>query len=62
MLIIMFFCDVLIYSSSEEDHSSHHKIILQNLKDKELYSKFSECEFLLMFIAFFKHILFGDMI
>ncbi|KAF3651872.1 putative calcium-transporting ATPase 13, plasma membrane-type [Capsicum annuum] len=52
----VFIDDILIYSKSEEDHAIHLRIILQTLKDHELYAKFSKCEFWLNAIAFLGNI------
>ena len=56
MFIIVFIDDILIYSSSEEEHTSHLRIVLQTLKDHQLFAKFSKCEFWLQSIAFLEHI------
>nr|GEV69336.1 reverse transcriptase domain-containing protein [Tanacetum cinerariifolium] len=37
--------DILIYSKNKEEHEEHLKLILELLKKKELYAKFSKCEF-----------------
>ncbi|KAH0669343.1 hypothetical protein KY285_023504 [Solanum tuberosum] len=42
MFVIIFIDDILIYSRNEEDHASHLRIVLQTLKDRELYAKFSK--------------------
>lgn len=47
---------------NEKDHASHLMTILQTLKDKKLYAKFSKCKFLLKYVAFLGHIVFGDWI
>ncbi|KAH0712585.1 hypothetical protein KY289_008544 [Solanum tuberosum] len=60
MFVIVFIDDILIYSRSEEDHASHLRIVLQNLKDKELYAKFSKCEFWLESVEFLGHIVSGE--
>ncbi|WMV13935.1 hypothetical protein MTR67_007320 [Solanum verrucosum] len=60
MFGIVFIDEILIYSRNEEDHASHLRIVLQSLKDKELYAKFSKCEFWLESMAFLGHIVFGD--
>ncbi|KAH0722658.1 hypothetical protein KY290_005316 [Solanum tuberosum] len=60
MFVIVFIDDILIYSRNEEDHASHLKIVLQTLKDKELYAKFFKCEFWLESVAFLGHIVSGD--
>ncbi|WMV55249.1 hypothetical protein MTR67_048634 [Solanum verrucosum] len=42
---IVFIDDILTYSRNEEDHATHLRIVLQTLKDKELYAKLSNsCE------------------
>ncbi|KAH0633358.1 hypothetical protein KY284_036144 [Solanum tuberosum] len=60
MFVIVFIDDIIIYSMNEEDHASHLKIVLQTLKDKELYAKFSKCEFWLESVALLGHIVSGD--
>ena len=44
--IVVFIDDILIYSKSEEEYEGHLKIVLQVLRDHQLYAKFSMCEFL----------------
>ncbi|KAH0661397.1 hypothetical protein KY284_026328 [Solanum tuberosum] len=56
MFFIVFINDILIYSRNEEDHASHLKIVLQTLKDRELYAKFYKCKFWLESVAFLGHI------
>ena len=60
MFVIVFIGDILNFSRNEENHASHLTIVLQNLKDNEFYTRFSKCEFLLKFVAFFNHIVSGD--
>ncbi|KAH0650238.1 hypothetical protein KY284_030150 [Solanum tuberosum] len=60
MFVIVFIDDILVYSRNEEDHASHLRTVLQTLKDKELYAKFSKCEFWLKSMAFLGHIVSGD--
>ena len=43
--VVVFFNNILIYSKSEEEHESHLRIVLQALRDHQLYVKFSKCEF-----------------
>ena len=45
LLVIVFIDDILINSRNEEEHASHLRIFLQTLKDRQLFSKFSKCEF-----------------
>ncbi|XP_069154296.1 uncharacterized protein [Solanum lycopersicum] len=60
LFVIIFINDILVYLRNEEDHAIHLRIVLQILKDKELYVKFSKCEFWLKYVAFLGHIFFGD--
>ncbi|KAH0665088.1 hypothetical protein KY285_026294 [Solanum tuberosum] len=62
MFFIVFINDILIYSRNEEDHASHLKIVLQTLKDRELYAKFYKCKFWLESVAFLGHIVSGERI
>ncbi|KAG8472737.1 hypothetical protein CXB51_034630 [Gossypium anomalum] len=43
--VVVFINDILIYSRDESEHAEHLRIVLQTLKDKKLYAKFSKCEF-----------------
>ncbi|GJV52582.1 putative reverse transcriptase domain-containing protein [Tanacetum coccineum] len=55
--VIIFIDDILIYSKSEEEHAEHLKLILELLKNEELYAKFSKCEFLLLKVKFLGHVI-----
>ena len=43
--VVVFVDDTLIYSQSEWEHEYHLRIVLQLLRDHQLYTKFSKCEF-----------------
>ncbi|GKF46461.1 putative reverse transcriptase domain-containing protein, partial [Tanacetum coccineum] len=43
--VIVFIEDILIYPKSKEEHEEHLKLILELLKNEELYAKFSKCDF-----------------
>lgn len=47
---------------NEDDHASYLRIVLQTLKDKELYAKFFECEFSLRSVEFLGYIVSSDLI
>ena len=38
--VVVFIDDILIYSKSEEEHKEHLKIVLQELREHQLYAKF----------------------
>ncbi|XP_074297657.1 uncharacterized protein LOC141628408 [Silene latifolia] len=44
--------DILVYSKNREEHAEHLRIVLQTLRDNQLYAKLSKCEFWLEKVAF----------
>jgi len=46
-----------VYSKSEEEHAEHLRIVLQVLKEKRLFAKFSKCEFWLREVNFLGHVI-----
>nr|GEY08918.1 putative reverse transcriptase domain-containing protein [Tanacetum cinerariifolium] len=52
---IVFIDDILIYSKSKEDHEVHLKLVLELLKKKKLFAKFSKYEFWLQEVRFLGH-------
>ena len=38
--VIVFIDDILVYSKSVDEHTLHLRIVLQTLKDRQLYAKF----------------------
>jgi hypothetical protein len=43
--VVVFIDDILIYSKSDSDHEEHLRLVLQKLRDNQLYAKYSKCEF-----------------
>ena len=41
--VVVFVDDILVYSQSEREHEDHLQIVLQLLRDHQLYAKFSKC-------------------
>jgi hypothetical protein len=58
--IVVFIDDILIYSKTEEDHTTHLRIVLQRPRDHRLYAKFSKCEFWLNSVKFLGHTISSD--
>ncbi|GJR69134.1 retrotransposon protein, putative, ty3-gypsy subclass [Tanacetum coccineum] len=48
--VIVFIDDILVYSKFEEEHERHLRIVLEILRQKKLYAKFSKCEFWLQLV------------
>ena len=53
---MVFVDDILIYSKSKEEHEDHLRIVLQALRDHQLYAKFRKCEFWLTEVRFLGHV------
>ncbi|KAL0463313.1 UNVERIFIED_CONTAM: Transposon Ty3-G Gag-Pol polyprotein [Sesamum latifolium] len=54
---VVFIDDILVYSPSEQEHEEHLMVVLQTLREKQLYAKLSKCEFWLKSVAFLGHII-----
>ena len=65
--VVVFVDDILIYSQSEGGrggggggggggHEDHLRVVLQLLRDHQLYAKFSKCEFWLTKVGFLGHV------
>jgi hypothetical protein len=57
--IVVFIDNILVYSKNEEEHEQHLWIILQQLRDHQLYAKFSKCAFWLKEVPFLGHVIFA---
>jgi hypothetical protein len=55
--VVVFIDNILVYSSSEEEHIEHLTVVLQTLWQEKLYAKFSKCEFWLKSVAFLGHVI-----
>ena len=60
--VIVFIDDILVYSASEEDHAQHLQVVLNILREKQLYAKYSKCEFWLHEVSFLGHVVSGESI
>jgi hypothetical protein len=58
--MVVFIDDILIYSQSEEEHVDHLKMVLQRLREHQLYAKLSKCEFWIDEVLFLGHIINKD--
>ena len=61
LFVIVFIDDILIYSKSREEHEEHLRIVVEVLREKRLYAKFSKCEFWLDSVSFLGHVISKDM-
>ena len=54
--VVVFVDGILFYSKSEEKHEGLLRIVLQVLRDHQLYAKFSKYEFWLTEVKFLRHV------
>ena len=55
--VIVFIDNILVYSKSKQKHQQHLKVVLQTLRENQLYTKLSKCEFWLDQINFLGHVI-----
>lgn len=55
--VVVFIDNILIYSKNDEEHAEHLKLMLEKLREHQLYAKFSKCIFWLKEVAFLGHVL-----
>ncbi|MFV1332652.1 reverse transcriptase family protein, partial [Klebsiella pneumoniae] len=60
LFVIVFIDDILVYSKSKKDHEEHLRMVLEMLREKKLYAKFSKCEFWLDSVSFLGHVVSKD--
>ena len=58
--MIVFIDDILVYSKNAKEHVFHLRIVLQTLRERHLYAKFSKCEFWLNKVVFLRHVVSGN--
>jgi hypothetical protein len=58
--VVVFIDDILIYSQNKEEHEEHLKMVLQQLREHQLYAKLSKCEFWISQVLFLGHIINRD--
>ena len=54
--VVVFIDDILIYSKTKEEHKEHLKIVLQELREHQLFAKFSKCDFFKDKIQYLGHV------
>ena len=58
--VIVFLDDIIIYSKSEEEHEHHLRMVLQVLRERQLYAKLRKCSFYQKQIHCLGHIISKD--
>jgi hypothetical protein len=55
--MVVFIDDILIFSRNEEEHDEHLRLVLQKLRNNQVYAKLNKCEFWLKEVSFLGHII-----
>jgi hypothetical protein len=57
IFVLVFIDDILIYSKNREEHEEHLKLVLQVIREHQLYVKFSKCEFFQKQVHYLGHVI-----
>ena len=55
--MVVFIDRILIYFKTSEEHEQHLRLVLQILKEKQLYAEIAKCEFWLSEVKFLGHVI-----
>jgi hypothetical protein len=55
--VVVFVDDILVYSNSHLEHEQHLRVVLQTLRENQLYAKLDKCEFWLQEVIFLGHVI-----
>jgi len=54
--MVVFIDNILIYSKDRDEHADHLRMVLQTLREHQLYGKLKKCEFWLEEVVFLEHV------
>ena len=55
--VVVFIDDILIYYRTRKEHAENLRIVLNILREKQLYAKLSKCDFWMSEIQFLGHVI-----
>jgi hypothetical protein len=55
--VVVFIDDILVYSKSMDEHKEHLRVVLQRLRDHQLYAMYSKCKFWIDEVSFLGHVI-----
>ena len=58
--VVVFIDDILVYFETREEHAEHLTMVLQILRDHELYAKREKCDFWMTEVRFLGHLISQD--
>ena len=54
--VIVFIDDILVYSRRKEEHEWHLRVVMNKLREQQLFAKLSKCSFWQRKIGFLGHV------
>jgi hypothetical protein len=57
--VVVFIDNFLIYSKSDSEHEEHLRLVLEKLRDNQLYAKYNKCEFWIGEVPLLGHIIYN---
>ena len=57
--VVVYLDDILVYSKNKE-HAEHLRLVLEKLREHQLYAKYSKCEFWLPEVTYLGHVISKD--
>lgn len=60
--VLVFFDDILMYSSSGAEHLQHVRLVLDALRSHSLYVKHSKCYFGAPSVTYLGHVIYADVV
>ena len=58
--VIVFIDDILVYSKNKGEHMDRLRVMLQVLRENQLFATYSKCKFWLRLVAFVCHMIASD--
>jgi hypothetical protein len=58
--VMVYLDDILVYSKNVEEHAEHPRLVLEQLREHQLYAKYSKCEFWLPEVTYLGHVISKD--
>jgi hypothetical protein len=55
--VVVFIDDILIFFKNKKEHDEHLRLVLQKLRENQLYTKLNKCKFWLKEVSFLGHII-----
>ena len=60
IFVLVFLDDILIYSKSQKEHEENLRLVLQCLRDNQLYANVVKCDFFQSKIQYLGHVISGE--